>query len=75
MGTNGVAFSPDGTILATVGNDGTGRLWNASTGELQTILDGRSMSLRSVAFSSDGLTVAATAFGDNDLRLWDVTAS
>jgi WD40 repeat protein len=40
-----------------------------------TILDGQSTSLRSVAFSPDGRTLAATAMGDNDIRLWDVTAS
>jgi WD40 repeat protein len=75
MGTNSIAFSPNGTILATVGNDGMGRLWSTATGELLTILDGQSTSLRSVAFTPDGRTLAATAMGDNDVRLWDVTAS
>ena len=75
MGTTSIAFSPNGAILATVGNDGMGRLWNLATGELLTILDGRSASLTSVAFSPDGRTLAATAMGDNDVRLWDMKAS
>ncbi len=75
MGTTSIAFSPNGAILATVGNDGMGRLWNLATGELMTILDGHSTSLTSVAFSPDGRTLAATAMGDNDVRLWVVKAS
>jgi WD40 repeat protein len=74
MGTNSVAFSPDGTILATVGNDGMGRLWRIATGELLDTLDGQAMSLRSVAYSANGLTLAAIAIGDNDVRMWDVNS-
>ena len=29
----GVAFSPDGALLATASADGTARIWNAATGE------------------------------------------
>ncbi len=29
---NDVAFSPDGSLLATTGDDGTLKVWNASTG-------------------------------------------
>ena len=72
MGANSIAFSPDGTILASVGNDGMGRLWKTATGELQTAFDGQSAAWRSVGFSSDGLSVAATGIGDNDIRLWRV---
>jgi hypothetical protein len=31
-GGSGVAFSPDGKLLAIAGGEGTGRLWNLATG-------------------------------------------
>ena len=39
----GVAFSPDGTVLATASSDGTARIWDLATGtnpETRTTLQG-----------------------------------
>ncbi len=75
MGTNSLAFSPDGTILATGGNDGMSRLWTVATGELQASLDEQAVAVPNVAFSPDGLTLATTVLSDNDVHLWDLTAT
>jgi WD40 repeat protein len=50
---NGLAFSPDGKLIAAAGNGDT-VLWDATAGKILRLLPGASK----VAFSPDGLTVA-----------------
>ena len=52
-----VAFSPDGTIIAS-GGDYIIRLWNVSDGSHIHTLSGFTWNIRSVAFSPDGNTIA-----------------
>jgi WD40 repeat protein len=70
FGTTAIAFHPaDDTALATVGQDGKGRVWNTTTGEVRFTLDGGSAWVERVAWSGDG-TILATAAGKK-VRLWN----
>lgn len=66
-----VAFSPDGTLLATGDAEGGLRLWQVAEGKLLHNLTGHSGWVWSVAFSLDGRTLASCS-SDKTIRLWDV---
>jgi hypothetical protein len=64
-----VAWSPDGTKIATASDDNTARVWSSSSGSTLLTLTGHSSGVWSVAWSPDG-TKIATASIDNTARVW-----
>jgi WD40 repeat protein len=75
-----VAFSPDGTTLASGSFDETVKLWDVASGRVLKTLTGHSCWVNSVAFSPDG-TILASASGsffnagwDKTIKLWNIAS-
>jgi eukaryotic-like serine/threonine-protein kinase len=68
----GVVFSPDGELLASVG-DNAAHLWNLSTGEARRFVAEQTL-LRRVALSADRKLIAAGG-SDGNVRVWDVASN
>lgn len=66
-----VAFSPDGSRIATGSFDKNVRIWNARTGREIRAIEGHSNNVLGVAFSPDSKRLAS-ASTDGTLAVWDV---
>ena len=66
-----VAFSPDGSIIASGSQDNSVMLWNAITGKHKQTLIGHENIVTRVAFNPKGNILASASF-DSTVRLWDV---
>ena len=67
-----MAFSPDGTRLASASSDRSVRLWDAATGAAVATLAGHTDAVISVAYSPDGKHVLSGS-DDTTVKIWDST--
>ncbi|MDE0637520.1 MAG: hypothetical protein OXI43_16915 [Candidatus Poribacteria bacterium] len=67
---NSVTYSPDEKTIASGSDDGTIRFWDAATGDQINMITGHTSSkIYSVAYSSDGNTLACG--GESKIQWWD----
>ena len=68
-GINTLAFSPDGSLLASAGHEII--LWDATTGEMHATLAGHADLITALAFSPDGKLLYSASY-DGSIIVWQV---
>jgi len=68
----GAAFTPDGRIMATGGEEGLVKLWDVATHREIVRLKGHLKSVHGVAISPDGGRLATGSGGAEAVKLWDI---
>ncbi len=66
-----LAFSPDDSLLASAGDDGSVRVWDLRQGVPRNSFPGHTDRVNDVAFSPDGRAVVSAA-RDGTVRVWDL---
>ncbi len=66
-----VRYSPDGKLMATGCEDGTIRVWDPETGELDKALVGHDGAVHDLSWAADSQQIASGA-ADDTVRVWDV---
>ena len=67
---NGIAFSPDGSKIASVSDDKTVKFWNVN-GKLLNSCEGHNDQVLRVSFSLDGQIIASGS-ADRTVKLWSI---
>jgi WD40 repeat protein len=63
---NDVAYSPNGKLIVTAGEDGTARVWDAASGQEIFVLSGYKGPVRAAMFSANGEFIATV----NEFAVW-----
>ena len=71
MRVDGIAFSPDGQLLASGSADNTIKLWDTVSKREVRTLAGHTGGIKAVAFRPDGQWLASGAI-DANIKFWDV---
>ena len=68
-----VAWSLDGTKVASGSNDRTVQVWDASNGKLFLTYEGHSSSVYGLAWSPNGTRIASGAYQAGAVQVWDAS--
>ena len=69
---NGIAFSPDGSLLASGSHDRTVAIWDVQSGQRLAVLGGHDSAVLRVAVDPSGTLIASISW-DGTVRLWGVS--
>jgi serine/threonine protein kinase len=70
----GLAVSPDGRFLASIGQDGVARVWSSADKTEVATLNGHQGAILAAAFTPDGARLATGGKDDFSTYLWDLPA-
>jgi hypothetical protein len=68
---NGLAFSADGKLLASCGDDKLVKTWKIPAGVLNRTFHGHGYEVNNVVITPDGTILASVCEEDTTLRIWD----